>query len=287
MYWWLCLGLWTTQKPIKRHAFQTGEVQRFLANCVPPFPVLLFSLSPPPLSIHVYSFESFLFTSVSSAITVPRFVTFDKRKFLVARVRPESLLSARFKRIKGVLHFPRSKQRMLSTHRPPDFDISTQILSINNNSYSSKFQIARKETLTGDRERRYMCACRERVCILTRRRGGGGGGGGCGTNGGAASGGDFPSFRGFGGCPPRHFRYLIILYLLDHGCDRRCANRRLGRWQDGSRSGPRVMMVFPPRVVILLGLDCGNHPQFYQSIYLDRSLSSKSRRGKRFGGTRL
>lgn len=88
MYWWLCLGLWTTQKPIKRHAFQTGEVQRFLANCVPPFPVLLFSLSPPPLSIHVYSFESFLFTSVSPAITVPRFVTFDKRKFFVARVRP-------------------------------------------------------------------------------------------------------------------------------------------------------------------------------------------------------
>lgn len=75
-----------------------------------------------------------------------------------------------------------------------------------------------------------MCVCRKRVCILTRRRSGGGGGGGCGTNGGAASGGDFPSFRGFGGCPPRHFRYLIILYLLDHGCDRRCANRwRLGR----------------------------------------------------------
>ena len=90
--------------------------------------------------------------------------------------------------------------------------------------------------------------------VLTRWSGGGSGGARSGTNGGAADGGDFPSFRGFCSRPSRHFRYFIILHLFDHG-DRRRANRRLGRRRDSRRRGPRVMMMFPSRVIIFLGLD--------------------------------
>lgn len=68
---------------------------------------------------------------------------------------------------------------------------------------------------------------------------------------------DFPSFRGFGGRPPRHFRYLIIFHLFDCG-GRRRARRWPRRWCDGRRRCLRCcrsrMMVLSTRVVILLRL---------------------------------
>lgn len=102
---------------------------------------------------------------------------------------------------------------------------------------------------------------------LTRRCGGSCGGTWSSTYGGAARGSDFPSFRGFRGWPPRHFRYLIIFHLFDHD-DRRRANWRLGRRRDGRRCGPRIMMVYPTSVIILLGLDWNNRQRPFTS-YLE------------------
>lgn len=249
---------------------------------------------------------------------MPRFVTFDARQTKIPRrvcvLWTESLFSAQtvqtdqrsctfstFEETTHRVHASSTRFSPIFRGEPcfsprfqrihPDWKLELFLFKyLYINFHCSKGDVAR---VFGDRERRlvyiYICVCvyRKRVWVLTRRRSGGGGGGGCGTNGGAASGGDFPSFRGFGGCPPRHFRYLIILYLLDHGCDRRCANRRLGRWQDGSRRGPRVMMVFPPRVVILLGLDwkSSNNSIDLSRFYLLREtwnflLFGKKRRGE-------
>lgn len=105
---------------------------------------------------------------------------------------------------------------------------------------------------------------------LTRWRGGCSSSARSCTYGGTAGGGDFPSFCMFCGRPSRHFRYFIIFHLLDHG-NRRRANRWLGSRWDRRCRGPRVMMMFPPRVIIFLRFDW-NHRRLRLNAFSSLSM---------------